>query len=208
MMLGQKPDNPLDRRIAIMIYYEKGYFIGSKSAEEIRDELGGNINSISRALKELGFTIAEKRKEKRVKTGQGRKSRKVVTHRKWAPPPGLAWPVLSQLQRQIRMQGASPQAVKRAFTNADVPASVMEQALGQLVLEGKTAGTKGALKKSVSAVIAEQAAQKEETQRLEEYGRDPYWAEVLRESPDLPRKALRTRTDGLIRAATRKGSWP
>ena len=33
---------------------------------------------------------------------------------------------------------------------------------------------------------------------------DPRWAAVLRESPDMPRRALAERTAGILRAATRK----
>ena len=32
-------------------------------------------------------------------------------------------------------------------------------------------------------------------------------AEVLRESPFIPKKGLLNRTEGLVRAATRKGNW-
>ena len=46
-----------------------------------------------------------------------------------------------------------------------------------------------------------------EMQRARGYERDPELAEALRESPDMPRKALLIRTTGLLRAATRKGNW-
>ena len=46
-----------------------------------------------------------------------------------------------------------------------------------------------------------------EMQRARDYERDPELAEALRESTDMPRKALLIRTTGLVRAATRKGNW-
>lgn len=211
MIAIDKPANPLDRQIAIMNYYERGYFIGPKSAEEIRDELGGTTRGVTANLKALGFTIVAKRRMTRERTGEGRKTRIIHHPRRWGPPTDLAWPLLNQLQRQLRAQGCSPQAVKRAFNNAVIPPSIMEQALGQLVAEGKPANGRGAIKKAVSAVIAERETLVVAKQRQEDFDQyvapDPYWAESLRESPDASRRALYARTEGLIRAATRKGNW-
>ena len=47
-----------------------------------------------------------------------------------------------------------------------------------------------------------------EMQMQREAELDPELAEVLRESPDMPRKALLNRTAGILRAATRKGRLP
>lgn len=202
-----KPDNPLDRRIAIMTWYERGMFLGAKSAEEIKDALGGTPRSVTVALRELGFTVAERRKTRRVPTGQGRKTRLVNIPRKWAPPSNLNWPAKARLERQIRLAGASPRAVKNAFRHtAAVSESEMEQALGLLVKDGTPASAPGALKKAVAAIKAEQEAEIAEERRQREYGRDPDLAEALRESPDMPRKALLTRAAGMVRAATRKGT--
>ena len=211
-----KPDNPLDRRIAIMNHYESGIFVGRKSAEEIRWEVGGTVTSISLALKELGFTIAEPRKTRRVPTGQGRKTLRVHTPRKYAPPENLDWPAKARLERQIRAQGASVRVTQNAFLHsAKVTESEMQQALGLLVHDGVSAGARGALKKAVSAVKADQEAKigeerrqlELERERLEDenkHGRDAYWAKSLGESPDTARIVLYARGEGLIRALARR----
>ena len=207
-----KPDNPLDRRIAIMNHYESGIFVGQKSAEEIRWEVGGTVASISVALTALGFKTAERRKTRRIPTGQGRKTRVVTTPRKYAPPDNLDWPVKARLERQIRAQGASVRVTKNAFMHsAKVTESEMQQALGLLVAESQSAGARGALKKAVSTVKADQEAKiGEERRQLElererladenKYGRDAYWAKSLGESPDTARIVLYARGEGIIRA--------
>lgn len=88
---------------------------------------------------------------------------------------------------------------KSIFHSADVPMGVFDQALGILVKEGIPVNRRGALKKAINTVLAE---------REEHYNRNVIsvkeLAEVLRESPDMPKQALLNRAAGLLRAATRK----
>lgn len=203
-----RPDNPLDRRIAIMHHYEQGLFVGAKTAEDIRTELGGTARSISNALSSLGFTTAERSKVKRVKTGQGRRTRLVRTPARYAPPANLDWPAQARLERQIRQAGASVYATQKAFQSANVPPAVMEKALGRLIYDATPVNARGAIKKAVNLELAAQDAQlaAERKQQADEnaYGLDAYWAEALGEKPDTARTVLYGRTTGIIRALARR----
>ena len=66
-----KPDNPLDRRIAIMDLFDTGEY-GPCTAQEMVDLVGGTPRGMAAALNDLGFTIAKRESTKRVPTGKGR----------------------------------------------------------------------------------------------------------------------------------------
>ena len=187
-----KPDNPLDRRIAIMNYYDRGAFIGAKSAEEIRNELGGTSRSVSIALRELGFSIAERRKSRRVPTGQGRKTKQVVIPRKWAPPADLDWPARARLERQIRAAGASVYATKAAFGSATPPLPVVEQAIGQLVGDEIPINARGALRKAINSIISERedlvAEEDAGRAQLMQAAMEQVWLAAKPTDPDDPRE--------------------
>ena len=108
----------LYRRVAIMDAYENGTVKGNQSAVDLVDMIGGTPRSVSVALKELGFTIAERSNIRRVRTGEGRKTRLVRIPRKWAPPSNLDWPAKARLERQIVKEGIQPARSLRATRKA------------------------------------------------------------------------------------------
>lgn len=60
-MATNKPDNPTDRKIAIMDLYDSGLFLGPCSVEEMQKRIGCTSQGVTRSLRDLGFTIATRR---------------------------------------------------------------------------------------------------------------------------------------------------
>ena len=111
-MLNAKPDNPLDRWIAIMDLFDSGELSGLYTVAEIIERVGGTTQGVTRALRDMGFTIAMRESTRREPTGHGRRTRKVKIPRQWARP--TQWPELLELQRRLRKMGMSVSAVKDA----------------------------------------------------------------------------------------------
>ena len=83
-MLTPKPDNPLDRRMAIMALFDSGEMHGPCTVEDVKTHVGGTTMGVTWALRTLGFTIARRESTRREPTGNGRRTKKVKIPREWA----------------------------------------------------------------------------------------------------------------------------
>ena len=111
-MINSPPDNPIDRRIAIMDLFDDGGWTGSVTVQQLAERLGSRPLSINRALRQLEFTISRRESVRRVRTGQGKRTKREKVPREWARP--SRWPALYELQRRLRGMGMSVSAVKNA----------------------------------------------------------------------------------------------
>ena len=181
-MPSKKPDNPTDRRIAVMDLYDSGRFYGPCTVEDMRSRVGGTSQGVTRALRTLQFTIARRRSIRTVQTPKGRK-KKVMVPRAWERP--KEWPLLLLKQRFLRKQGASVGFVHRIFNSAAVPMDMFEEALERLDREQISITRRGALKKAIDIAIAE----RDERYTMNIVPAEDL-AEELREAPDMPAPAL------------------
>ena len=197
-MPSKKPDNPTDRRIAIMDLYDSGLFVGICSVEDMVQRFGGTSQGVTRALRALGFTIANRRSKRTELTPKGRK-KKVMMPRKWARP--TEWPDLVSKQRHLRKQGVSVGFAKRIFNSAAVPMDMFEEALTKLTEEGISVTRRGALKKAIDEVIAERDGR---------YTRNFITAaelsNILREAPETPARALLNMAEMYRKRAVREAN--
>ena len=110
----------------------------------------------------------------------------------------MEWPPTLVKQKQLRSQEASVGFAKAIFQSAEVPLSVLDQAIGDLEDQGIPITRRGALKKAVNVVMRERDAR---------YSRDlittDELARVLRESPGLPKESYLNRVEGILRIVTR-----
>ena len=197
-MPAKKPENPTDRRIAIMDLYDSGMFLGPCSVDEMQKRVGGTSQGVTRALRDMGFTIASRRSTRTEMSPKGRK-RQVKIPRRWERP--KEWPLLIQKQRHLRKQGTSVGFTKSIFQSAAVPMEIFEEALTQLTLNGISVTRRGALRKAINSVMAK---------RDERYARDVITteelAEVLREAPNMPKEALLNMARNYLRRAVREAN--
>ena len=197
-MLSQRPDNPLDRRIAIMELYDSGEFYGPCTAEEMARFVGGTLRGVAVALKDLGFTTARKASAKRVPTGEGRKTRLERIPRQYARP-GL-WPEKWLLRRDLRVLGMSVSAVNRANLTK-VEDRYVEAALNKIVADNPSGvkdilKTKGVYRNELNKVVRASVLDTVPKRDL---------AKALGESPDNTTSAgLLGRANGLMRVATKQ----
>ena len=197
-MLSTRPDNPLDRRLAIMELYDTGEFSGVCTAEEMAKFVGGTIRGVAAALKDLGFTTARKPSTRRVPTGEGKKTGKEGIPRQYARP-GL-WPERWLLRRDLRVLGMSVSAVSRANLTK-VPDRYVEAALNKIVADnpGDVLGilkTKGVYRNELNKVVRASVLDTVPKRDL---------AKALGESPDNTTSAgLLGRANGLMRVATKQ----
>ena len=191
-MPSNKPDNPMDRRIAIMELFDSGRFFGTCSVDEMVKRVGSNSPSITRAFTALGFTIARRRSSRRVKT-------KIINIPRQYKRPD-EWPIMFVKQRQLRKDGASVGFAKTIFHSADVPLEIFDQAVGMLIADGIPITRRGALKRAINDAMKK---------RDENYKRNfipaADLAAKLRESPDMPAEALKN-ISGMYRKAAVRGA--
>ena len=195
-MLNAKPDNPLDRRIAIMDLFDSGELSGPYTVAEIIERVGGTNQGVTRALRDMGFTIAKRESARRVPTGHGRRTRLVRIPRQWARP--AQWPELFELQRRLRKMGMSVGAVKDA-NKAVIPERYVEQAIGEVFLNNPgvldAIKRRGVYKKALKKVVKDGMLNTVPVPEL---------ADALGESRDSVPAYLINRAEGFKRVATRQ----
>ena len=195
-MTTTKPDNPLDRRIAIMELFDSGEMHGSCTVEDIKDHVGGTTMGVTWAVRDLGFTIARRESTRREPTGKGRRTKKVKVPREWARP--SEWPPLYELHRRLRKMGMSASATKLA-NRAVIPERYVEQAISEVFLSNpgtpEAIKRRGVYKKALNKVVKNGMLDTVSVREL---------AKALGESPDSVPGALLNRVEGLVRVATRQ----
>ena len=196
-MINSPPDNPIDRRIAIMDLFDSGEWSGSVTAQEIADRLGSRPQSVNRALRQLEFTIARRESTRRERTGQGRRTKVVKIPREWARP--SRWPVLYELQRRLRRMGMSVSSVKNANVST-VPERYVERAIGEVFLANPgvpdAIKRRGVYKKTLTKVVQDAMLDTVPVHEL---------AAKLGEDPSTMTPAgLLNRAEGYMRVATRQ----
>ena len=190
-----KPDNPLDRRIAIMELYDSGGFVGQCTGQDIAELLGGTLRGVTAALKDLGFTISRRESTKRVPIGIGRRTKAVRVPREYARP--SSWPESYQLRRRLRKMGMPASSAKQANVTV-VPDRYIEQAIGEVLLNNPTDGIKrrGVYKKALKKVVRDGTLDTVSVREL---------AAAIGEDPATTTPAgLLGRAEGLMRVATRQ----
>ena len=195
-MATAKPDNPLDRRIAIMDAFDDGTLTGAQTAQGIADIFGGTARGIAAAFKDLGFAVTRRESTRRVPTGNGKRTKKVKIPREYAKP--AAWPDAWELRRRLRRMGMSASRVKDA-NKTTVPDRYVESAIGEVLLRNPAPDAinrRGAYKKALRQVVADGMLDTVSVREL---------AEALRENPDIMTPAaLINRASGYMRAATKQ----
>ena len=197
-MPSNKPDNAMDRRIAIMDLFDSGKVFGPCSVEDLVKRVGGTSRGVTGALRALGFEIARRASTRRVPTGKGRRKKKLKIPRQWQRPD--EWPVMLVKQRQLRKDGASVGFARSIFHSAEVPLDMFDQAMGILIAEGIPITRRGALKKAIN-----DAMRKRDENFQRNYVPASDLAETLRESPDTPAEALKN-ISGMYRKAAIRGA--
>ena len=150
-----KPDNPLDRRIAIMELFDNAEVYGAVTVAGIAERVGGTPQGVMRALNDLGFDKSRRASKRRVKTGEGRKSKLVKIPAEWSRP--SAWPQLYELHRRLRKMGMSASSAKRANV-AVVPERYLEMAIGEVFLsnpEKDAIKHRGVYRKALNKVVSD-----------------------------------------------------
>ena len=151
-MIGAKPDNPLDRRIAIMDLFDSGEWVGTCTAQDMAQLVGGTSRGIAAAFKDLGFTIARRESSRRV-PGKGNRKKTERVPRQYGKPG--RWPEAYELRRRLRRMGMSAGAAKEANV-VRVPERYVEQAIGEVLLNNQDKDAikrRGVYKKSLRKVV-------------------------------------------------------
>jgi hypothetical protein len=160
------------------------------------ERVGGTFQGVTRALRDLEFTIAKRESKRRIPTGQGRRTKKVKIPRQYARP--AEWPQLYELHRRMRKMGMSASATKRANV-AVVPERYIEMAIGEVFLgnPGITDAIKrrGVYKKALNKVVRDGMLDVVSVREL---------AKALGETPDAVPASLLNRAEGFMRVATRQ----
>lgn len=196
-MTNDRPNNPIDRRIAIMDLFDSGEWSGTATVQQLADRLGSKPQSIQYALRQLAFTIARRESTRREPTGHGRRTRKVKIPREWARP--SQWPELYELQRRLRRMGMSASSVKNCNVST-VPARYVDQAIGEVFLahpgEPDAVKKRGVYKKALTKVVQDAMLDTVPVNEL---------AAKLGEDPaTMTRAGLLNRAEGYMRVATRQ----
>jgi hypothetical protein len=150
-----KPDNPLDRRIAIMDLFDSGEFTGPCTAVEMVERVGGTVQGATRALRDLEFTIVRRESVRREKIGIGRRTKAVKIPRQYGRP--LVWPEAFELRRRLRKMGMSAGAAKQANVTI-VPERFIEQSIEEVFADNPgvldAIKRRGVYKKALKRVVA------------------------------------------------------
>ena len=149
-----RPENPMDRRIAIMELFDTGRLSDTCTVQEIVRIIGGNSQATTPALRTLKFTIARRESTRREPTGHGRRTRKVKIPRQWAPPVE-GWDSRFKREKQLREYGMSPDAIRRAEDYAAHLTDVLSEAVDDLLAAEVPVASKGRLKRQIQEVIRE-----------------------------------------------------
>lgn len=229
----------MDRRIAVMTLFDTGRLSGTCTVQELTQIIGGNTQSMTRAVRSLGFTIARKESTRREPTGHGKRTRKVKVPRQWEPPAD-GWDSRFKREKQLREFGMSPDAIRRAEDYAAHITDILSEAVDTLLDAEVPVASKGRLKKQIQEVIREKitgfatvqpdianairrasdaegrASDAEERLAValatgqammpEDVITRSELAAALKEHPDTNKQALLNRTEGVVRAAVRKGN--
>ncbi len=195
-MTTPKPDNPIDRRIAIMDAFDAGTLAGAQTAQAVAEIFGGTPRGIVAAFKDLGFTVARRASTRRVPTGNGKRKKTIQIPREYAKP--AAWPDAWELRRRLRRMGMSASRVKDA-NKTTVPDRYVESAIGEVLLSNPAPDAinrRGAYKKALRQVVADGTLDTVSVREL---------AEALGENPDIMTPAaLINRARGYMRGATKQ----
>ena len=196
MMASTKPDNPLDRRIAIMDLFDAGEWVGSCAAQDLVDLVGGTVRGVASALNDLGFTIAKRESTKRV-PGKGPRKKTVRVPRQYARP--TKWPDSYELRKRLRKMGMSASSARQSNVTV-VPDRCIEQAIGEVFLNNPEAKDaikrRGVYKKALRKVVADGMLDVVSVRAL---------AKAIGEDPAvMTPAALLGRAEGLKRVATRQ----
>ena len=173
--------------VRIMDAYDQRTISGPQSLEAISDHLGLEGRRLSRPLFILGF---EKRYEPDGKVfylppRSGRSRR-------------LQWP-----ERQIAYRMLLARGDKPAHAN-----NILGRWGADVVRQALDGAGKNSEESSYSLVSRKDAEIRElNMKHAEEVITVAELAEILRESPNMPKEALLNRARGLVKAATRKGNW-
>ena len=193
----QKPDNPLDRRIAIMELYDSDGFVGPCTAVDMVEHVGGTTRGVASALADLGFTIAKRESKRRVPTGNGRRTKLERVPRQYARP--TKWPDSYELRRRLRKMGMSASSARQSNVTV-VPDRYIEQAIGEVLLNNPGAKDaikrRGVYKKALRKMVADGMLDVVSVREL---------AKAIGEDPAvMTPAALLGRAEGLKRVATRQ----
>ena len=148
----KKPDNPLDRRIAIMDMFDSEGWHGSCTAIDMAEMVGGTARGMSAAFRDLGFTITRPERLKRVPTGNGMKTKVERVLSQYTRP--TLWPEFYELRRRLRRMGMSAGSAKHSNVTV-VPDRYIEQAIGEVLLNntGDAIKHRGVYKKALRKVV-------------------------------------------------------
>ncbi len=196
-MLTSKPDNPLDRRIAIMDLYDSGECHGPCTAQEMAERVGGTVRGVTAAFRDLAFVIARRESRRRIPTGKGNRTRAEKVPRQWGCP--NQWPASWELRRRLRRMGMSAAAVRQANVTV-VPDRYIETAIGEVLLKNDSSPDaikrRGVYKKALRQAVSEGMLDVVSVSEL---------AAALGEDPKvMTPAALLNRVGGLLRVATRQ----